>query len=205
MGKVKINTKLRIWLDDLKTEFKRNKVIYITMLICFLIAFVRSILDVSLRVSAYSNRCIYTQIQSGDFHWFLFYLKIILPTLLMFGIAFLLSLNFYLFLLSFAVVYIYIRYYLIYFFCCNVISGLCGYICFLLCWLPLLLVNLLLFCNFFIKMVNLIMHCPKSKHITPYSCMWYRTKTVLFRTLAVSFAITFIMTTLVIIILNIIY
>jgi len=187
--------------------YKRNKIVYIAMLVCFLFAFIKCLFDAPRYVDSYSKNCIYIQIQNGDFNLFMFYLKIFLPIMMLFILSFLLSLNLYLFMASYVIMYIFIRKFFLYLFASCLISGICGYLCLILCWIPLIIVISVVYCKFFLKISEYICNCPhyKYKYITPYSCGWKKTRIILLKYILYTNIFALIYGSLLIAVLSLIY
>lgn len=201
------NYLLRIY-SETKRLIKCYKWIAITALVCAFIGLIMAFSKGEALSERYSDGNMITQVSAKSFNCLTFYIKSILIVSGIGIITFLLTINFYTFLLNFILIIFYVKTYLGYMFVSCILDGVTGYLLLFLVWIPLLIFNLLLLIILMIRLFELIdypCNYRKACRIIPYKSYWRGTKKILSRHLILSNIATFTYLSIVIIIISLIF
>lgn len=193
---------------EIKRLIRCNKWIAITALVCTVIGIILALSKAESLVAKYSDGNCIMQITAKTFNVFSFYLKSLLFVTCIAIVGFLLTINFYCFLLNFVFIIFYVKYFLGYMLVSCILDGFTGYLLLFLVWLPLMLFNLLLLTILLIRFYELINYsCSYRKgwRIIPYKSYWRGTKNILSRHLIIVNVVTFTYLSIIIIILSLIF
>ena len=193
---------------EIKRTIISKKWISVVMLVCALLGIILAFSHAEVLSIKYSDGNIITKLSSKNFNFFFFYIKTLLILSAITLLTFLLTFNFYCCLVNFVFIIVATKYYFAYVFVSCILDGFSGYLLLIVLWIPLYLVNILLFTMYIIKIFELISYpCGlKGKlRILPYSCYWHGTKHILLRQLYLSIIFSIIYISIIIIILSLIF
>lgn len=201
-------SRIRIFISnkliDLKKAYKQYQFIFIGALICLIIGLIAGIGIADSSTERYANNMLVTSIVNGKFNIFLFYIQVLSLSSILFAICFLLSFNYYAFLLNGAALIIFLRYYFAYIFASCLLEGLVAYILLITLWLPLIIILMAFYIKYFISMYSLIFSCNR-KLIVSYASYWPTTRKMFLNTILYLYLVLIIYTGIFLIILNLIY
>ncbi len=193
---------------EIKRTILCKKWIAIILLICALFGVILAFSHAEVLSQKYSDGNIITQLSAKNFHFFSFYMKTVLFITSIIIVIFLLTFNFYCFLLSYVLITVATKYYFAYAFVSCMLDGFSGYLLLIVLWIPLYLIILLFFMLYIIRLTELISYpCGwKGKlRIVPYSCYWHGCKHLIGRQLLYSILCAMVYISVIIIILALIF
>ena len=200
----KISCYFRAKIIDLKKAYKQYQFVFIAVLICFIIGIIAAIAKVETALERHQKNVLISALMDGSFNVFIFYLKLLgIPTII-FLACFLLSFNYYVFLLNFLVLALFYRSFFIFVFACCLLEGFVAYILLILLWLPIILIITAFYIKYFLSMYSLIFSC-NTKFIVSYASYWPTTRKMFFDIVLRLYLALFIYAGVFLIILSLIY
>lgn len=193
---------------EIKRLILHKKWLAILMLISVLFGIILAFSKAETLALKYSDGNIITQLSAKNFNFFSFYIKTLLFLSAITTIIFLLTINFYCFMLNYILIIIATKYYFAYVFVSCILDGFSGYLLLIILWIPIYIINLILFTVYIIRLMELISYpCGfRGKlRIMPYSCYWHGSKHILLRHLYFALILTVIYLSIIIIILSLIF